>query len=1040
MSLSSTYIIRAIVVLALYFHCAGDAKAAQASFSTTAPTLGPDDIANLTGASGGGSNVSSGDPNATYLADDRPVQGQVFTSGANPSGYLLTAVTLRHVPYSTYALVPDLTYTIRITRPLAGTALSVAATETAIVPASTPNNIPTIDGGNSEGPGSGRYVTFTFANPIALSPNATYGFDVTGGTARHYWECDGTSSDAYSGGAAYSTGANGAANLTRTARVGDRIFVLALARAESPVVTPPTVSPGTNVYAGAVVTISASAAGSAPLRYRWQWDDGLGAIIYDVPGGNTTNIVVDTTNLSGTFLYHVIVTNSFGATTSAPVRLIVNPASAPVITTDTTPSAATRYVGQSVTFTAAFDGSPPISYQWLNFSQPIPGASNTTLTLTNLQLADAQSYSLLASNSLGTTTSIAAELTVLTPPPPPASGTYTHAALTNEPIAYWRFNDPVGTQFIYDSAGSHNASNSAVTLGEPGLRPPAYPGFPADNTAGSFNNSAATTGADLNGLTNFTVIGWFNPSGPNGPFAGLFGQNDLLEVGYSDGAGVNVWIQLNGDWHNPRTGPNGFTIGSWYFVAIVADGTAADIYINGVRRVHDAAGPPTATSLFGFNIGGGGIFGASGDNFTGLIEDVGIFDRALSQEQIQRLYDAGAGATAPSILTQPRSQTLYAGRAARFTAEGIGGTPPLTYQWQYNGANLANGGKISGANTASLLVANVAPADMGNYRLIISNSAGSVTSSVVALTVVQPTGTPYESAAINLKPVAYWRLNETGDPSTGTEAAHDYVGGLAGTYGTAALNAFNNIPGPTAVDGFGAFEITNTALESRAGTDESWVTVPALNLSTVAVSFTMWIKPNGTQSDYAGLFMTRSGTSAGIGYGGDFSSNRGQLIYTWNNDSTWTFQSGLTIPSDYWSFVAVVIEPTKATLYLYNTNAQISATNAIPHTSEAWAGPTRIGGDPNNGTRTFNGDVDEVAVFNKALTPAQVSNLYNGVSAGRLTIQRSATNLTLGWSEGVLQEATSLTGPWTPVNGATAPSHTVTTSGPMKFYRVRLSP
>jgi hypothetical protein len=202
----------------------------------------------------------------------------------------------------------------------------------------------------------------------------------------------------------------------------------------------------------------------------------------------------------------------------------------------------------------------------------------------------------------------------------------------------------------------------------------------------------------------------------------------------------------------------------------------------------------------------------------------------------------------------------------------------------------------------------------------------------------------------------------------------------------------------------------------------------------------MWIKPNGTQSDYAGLFMTRSGTSAGIGYGGDFSNNRGQLIYTWNNDSTWTFQSGLNIPSDYWSFVAVVIDPAKATLYLYNTNAQLYATNAIPHTSESWAGPARIGGDPNNVTRTFNGDVDEVAVFNKALTPAEVSNLYNGVRPGLLTIHRSATNLTLGWSAGVLQEATSLGGPWSPVNGATAPSHTVTPSGAQKFYRVRVSP
>ena len=153
------------------------------------------------------------------------------------------------------------------------------------------------------------------------------------------------------------------------------------------------------------------------------------------------------------------------------------------------------------------------------------------------------------------------------------------------------------------------------------------------------------------------------------------------------------------------------------------------------------------------------------------------------------------------------------------------------------------------------------------------------------------------------------------------------------------------------------------------------------------------------------------------------------------------FQSGLSVPVDYWSFVAVVIEPTKATLYLYNTNAQLSATNAISHTSEAWAGPARIGGDPNNVTRTFNGDVDEVAVFNYALPALGVLYLYNGVIPSRgLTIERSGTNLTLRWLQGVLQESTNLAGPWTPVNGATAPSHTVMPSGPQKFYRRRFDP
>jgi hypothetical protein len=219
------------------------------------------------------------------------------------------------------------------------------------------------------------------------------------------------------------------------------------------------------------------------------------------------------------------------------------------------------------------------------------------------------------------------------------------------------------------------------------------------------------------------------------------------------------------------------------------------------------------------------------------------------------------------------------------------------------------------------------------------------------------------------------------------------------------------------------------------------VTVPPLDLNTNMVSFTMWIKPSGPQNEYTGLFVTRSGTLAGVSYGGAFSSNAGQLTYSWNNNSTWVFQSGLTIPPDQWSFVAVVIEPTKATLYLYNAGGQLSATNVIPHVSEAWNGNARIGADAENVARTFNGVIDEVAVFNYALTPAQVLNLYNGAAPPSVTlnIQRLGSNLQLSWSQGTLLEATNVTGPWSTNNAAPSP-YPVTPAGPQKFYQLLVGP
>lgn len=233
---------RILAVTATAFSLAGPVPAAQVSFSAKAPTPGPNDIANLAAANTPIHNVSDGDHDATYIADDRPVQGQTFTTGTNSSGYQLRAVTFREVKHETYALVPDLKYTIRITQP-SGTSLEIIASETAEAGGTASGNIPSIGDGGEMGNGSGAFVTFTFDKPVTLKPNTFCGFDVGGGSARHYWQTDGTVSNAYAGGEAYSSGAAGAGSNTRAVRSGDRVFVAALTPAIAPVSSKAKASP-----------------------------------------------------------------------------------------------------------------------------------------------------------------------------------------------------------------------------------------------------------------------------------------------------------------------------------------------------------------------------------------------------------------------------------------------------------------------------------------------------------------------------------------------------------------------------------------------------------------------------------------------------------------------------------------------------------------------------------------------------------------------------------------------------------------------------
>ncbi|MGA2179987.1 MAG: immunoglobulin domain-containing protein [Verrucomicrobiota bacterium] len=92
-------------------------------------------------------------------------------------------------------------------------------------------------------------------------------------------------------------------------------------------------------------------------------------------------------------------------------------------------------------------------------------------------------------------------------------------------------------------------------------------------------------------------------------------------------------------------------------------------------------------------------------------------------------------AAAPVIQSNPVSQTVVAGTNVTFSVVASGATP-MAYQWYFNKTKLRN------QTASSLKLNSVRPSQGGNYFVTVSNSAGSVTSSVAKLTVVSAPGTP----------------------------------------------------------------------------------------------------------------------------------------------------------------------------------------------------------------------------------------------------------------------------------------------------------
>jgi hypothetical protein len=98
------------------------------------------------------------------------------------------------------------------------------------------------------------------------------------------------------------------------------------------------------------------------------------------------------------------------------------------------------------------------------------------------------------------------------------------------------------------------------------------------------------------------------------------------------------------------------------------------------------------------------------------------------------LWDNGETNWALAILVQPTNQAVTEGNNATFTVTAVG-TPQLSYQWRFNGANLL------GATNATLAINDALPANAGNYTVVVSNFVGSITSMTATLTVSLPSYT-----------------------------------------------------------------------------------------------------------------------------------------------------------------------------------------------------------------------------------------------------------------------------------------------------------
>ncbi|MCX6951194.1 MAG: immunoglobulin domain-containing protein, partial [Verrucomicrobia bacterium] len=160
-----------------------------------------------------------------------------------------------------------------------------------------------------------------------------------------------------------------------------------------------------SIAVGSPATFTVVATGPGTLSYQWRKNNAA------IVGATTPSLTLVAVSPDDAASYTVVVTNAGGSVTSSAASLtVITLVVPPVIATQ--PAAVVASVGGSATFTVVATGSPAPTYQWRKNGADVPGATSATLTLAPVLAADAGSYTVTITNSSGTVSSTAADLTV----------------------------------------------------------------------------------------------------------------------------------------------------------------------------------------------------------------------------------------------------------------------------------------------------------------------------------------------------------------------------------------------------------------------------------------------------------------------------------------------------------------------------------------------------------------------------------------------------------------------------------------------------
>jgi hypothetical protein len=227
--------------------------------------------------------------------------------------------------------------------------------------------------------------------------------------------------------------------------------------------------------------------------------------------------------------------------------------------------------------------------------------------------------------------------------------------------------------------------------------------------------------------------------------------------------------------------------GNWHHIAWVEDNGVGRLYIDGLPDPAVLNHVPGSLTMNTISLGG--IQRATtGSYFAGMIDDAVVWERPLTQAEIQDVMNNSLNPAvpqfAPYVVTQPASATRGLGERHTFRVQATG-TRPLSYQW-YSGDT-----EIVGATSNILTLSNLSAGQAGNYTVRVTNPVGSVTSLVAVLTIA-----PDPASDLRNGLVSHWPMETVdGDPGAYTTEdlySHNTMRLVTTSFFDQAIGAFGN--------------------------------------------------------------------------------------------------------------------------------------------------------------------------------------------------------------------------------------------------------